>query len=206
MTDINRRNLMVTSAAGALSALFVTSVAQAQAQAQDKPLSPLQWTDQFGLIKDLPKDKDPLTDELKKYPRCRYCGMERAKFTHSRHLIVYEDDAVDSTCSLHCAAIGLSISVDRGPKAIYAGDAGAEAELKPLVNVDKATYVVDPSKPGVMSKVSVLAYADKAKAVAKAGSQAEAVGFDQALRKAYQLMADDTIMARQRRGEMRKKM
>jgi len=205
MTDIiNRRNLMVTSAAGALSALFVTSLARAQ----DKPLSPMQWTDQFGLIKDLPKDKDPLTDELKKYPRCRYCGMERAKFTHSRHLIVYEDDAVDGTCSLHCAAIGLSINIDRGPKAIHAGDAGAEAELKPLVNVDKATYVIDPSKPGVMSKVSILAYADKAKAeaVAKAGSQAEAVDFDSALRKAYQLMADDTIMARKRRGEMRKKM
>jgi len=201
MTDIiNRRSLM---AAGAFT-LFVASLAHAE----DKPLSPMQWTDQFGVLKDLPKDKDPLTDELKKYPRCHYCGMERAKFTHSRHLIVYEDDAIDCTCSLHCAAVGLSVNMDRGLKAIYAGDAGAEAESKPLVNVDQATYVVDPSKPGVMTKVSVLAYADKAKAeaVAKASSQAEAVGFDQVLRKAYMLMADDTIMLRQRRSEMRKKM
>ncbi|MBI5263509.1 MAG: nitrous oxide reductase accessory protein NosL [Bradyrhizobium sp.] len=198
---MNRRALM---AAGAMTALFATS----PARSEDKPLSPVQWTDQFGLIKDLPKDKDPLTDELKKYPRCRYCGMERAKFTHSRHLIVYEDDAIDGTCSLHCAAIGLSINMDRGPKAIYAGDAGTEAQLKPLVNVDKATYVVDPSKPGVMTKVSVLAYADKAKAeaVAKASPQAEAIAFDAALRKAYLLMADDTIMLRQRRSEIRKKM
>lgn len=200
-TMIDRRGLL---AAGAATALFVS----APARSEDKPLSPTQWTDQYGLIKDLPKDTDPLTDELKKYARCRYCGMERAKFTHSRHLIVYEDDSVDGTCSLHCAAIGLSINMDRVPKAIYAGDAGAEAASNPLVNVDKATYVVDPSKPGVMTKVSVLAYADKAKAeaVAKASPSAEAVGFDAALRKAYLVMADDTIMLRQRRGEMRKKM
>jgi nitrous oxide reductase accessory protein NosL len=132
--------------------------------------------------------------------------MERAKFTHSRHLIVYEDDAVDGTCSLHCAAIGLSINMDRGPKAIYAGDAGAATELKPLINVDTATYVIDPSKPGVMTKVSVLAYADKAKAEAAKGAGGETADFNAALRKAYGIMADDTIMLRQRRGEMRKKM
>ena len=199
--SINRRALM---AAGVSAAILATN----SARAEEMALSPVQWTDQFGLIKDLPKDKDPLTDELKKYPRCRYCGMERAKFSHSRHLLVYDDDAVDGTCSLHCAAIGLSINMDRGPKGIYAGDAGADAPTKPLVNVDKASYVVDPSKPGVMTKVSVLAYADKAKAeaVAKTSPQAEVVNFDAALRKAYLVMADDTIMLRQRRGELRKKM
>ena len=201
MTDtLDRRHVM---AAGAAAALF----AAAPAKAQDKPLTPLQWTDQYGLIKDLPKDKDPLTDELKKYPRCRYCGMERAKFTHSRHLIVYEDDSVDGTCSLHCAAIGLSLNMDRGPKAIYVGDAGAAGDMKPLANVDKVTYVVDPSKPGTMTKVSVLAYSDKSKAeaAAKASTVAELTDFNGALRKAYLVMADDTIMLRQRRGETRRK-
>ncbi len=206
MTDhsIDRRAVM---AGAALATLFVG----APARAQDKPLTPWAWTDQNGLVKDLAKDKDPLTDELKKYPRCRYCGMERAKFSHTRHLLAYDDDSVEGTCSLHCAAISLSLNMDRGPKAIWAGDAGAEGDIKPLVLVDKAFYVVDPSKPGTMTKVSNAAYADKAKAEAAAKAEAsakagaEVVDFNAALRKAYLVMADDTIMLRMRRGEMRKK-
>lgn len=206
MTDfsLHRRGLV---AGATLATLF----AVARAAAEDAPLSPFAWTDANGLLRDLPRDADPSRDDTRKIPRCRYCGMERAKFTHSRHLIHYDDDAVDGTCSLHCAAIGLSLNMDRGPKAIWAGDAGAEVELKPLVLVDRAVYVVDPSKPGVMAKVSVLAYADKAKAEAVVAGEAaaragaEMVDFDTALRRAYLAMADDTIMLRRRRGEMRKK-
>jgi nitrous oxide reductase accessory protein NosL len=201
MTTIDRRGLV---AGAALATLF----AAAPARAEDKPLSPWDWTDANGLVKDLPKDADPSRDDVKKFPRCRYCGMMRGKFSHTRHLIQYADDAVDGTCSLHCAAIGLSLDMDRGPKAIWAGDAGAEGEIKPLVLVDKATYLIDPTKPGTMTRVSNAAYADKAKAeaAAKGVAGAELVGFDTALRKAYLVMADDTIMLRKRRGEMRKKM
>lgn len=206
MTDhtIDRRRMLATAA-------VATLFAAAPARAETMPMTPWDWTDKNGLIKDLPKDKDPLTDELKKFPRCRYCGMMRAKFSHTRHLIVYENDSVDGTCSLHCAAIGLALNMDLGPKAIYAGDAGAGGEIKPLVLVDKAFYVVDPSKPGTMTRVSNAAYADKAKAEAAAKAEAsakagaEVIGFDAALRKAYLVMADDTIMLRKRRGEMRKK-
>jgi nitrous oxide reductase accessory protein NosL len=205
MTDfpIDRRALF---AGAALASLFALP-----AGAQEQPMAPWAWTDANGLIKDLPKDKDPTTDDTRKFPRCRYCGMVRAKFSHSRHLIHYEDDAVDGTCSLHCAAIGLSLNMDKGPKAIWAGDAGGDGEIKPLVNVDKAFYVIDPSKPGTMTRVSNAAYADKAKAEAAAKAEAsakagaEVVDFNGALRKAYLVMADDTIMLRSRRGEMRKK-
>lgn len=201
----NRRDAIAAVSASALA------MAAGVARAQDKPLEPWQWTDRNGLIRDLPKDRAPLTDELKKYPRCRYCGMERAKFSHSRHLIVFEDDAVDATCSLHCAAIGLSLNMDRGPKGLYAGDAGADGETKPLVAVDKAFYVIDASKPGVMTKVSNFAYADKGKAQAVAAAEASAkagarvVDFNAALREAYLNMAEDTIMVRARRAERRKK-
>ena len=200
MTTIDRRGLV---AGAALATLF----AAAPARAEDKPMAPWEWTDANGLVKDLPKDADPSKDDVKKFPRCRYCGMMRGKFSHTRHLIQYEDDAVDATCSLHCAAIGLSLNMDKGPKAIWAGDAGADGEIKPLVLVDKATYVVDPTKPGTMTRVSNAAYADKAKAeaAAKAAAGAEAVNFDTALRKAYLVMADDTIMLRKRRSEMRSK-
>ncbi len=202
MTTIDRRGLV---AGAALATLFA-----ATARAEDKPMSPMEWTDAHGLIKDLPKDADPTKDDTTKFPRCRYCGMVRAKFSATRHLIHYEDDSVDGTCSLHCAAIGLALNMDKGPKAIWAGDAGADGEIKPLVLVDKAFYVVDPSKPGTMTRVSNAAYADEAKAKAAAEASAKAgaevVGFDAALRKAYLAMADDTVMLRKRRGEMRKKM
>ncbi|MCE1237840.1 MAG: nitrous oxide reductase accessory protein NosL [Hyphomicrobiales bacterium] len=203
-TSIDRRSLV---AGAALVSLFST----ASARAETPPMTPWDWTDANGLIKDLPKDKDPTKDDTKKFPRCRYCGMVRAKFSSTRHLIHYEDDAVDATCSLHCAAIGLALNMDKMPKAIWAGDAGADGEIKPLVDVDKASYVIDPSKPGTMTRVSNSAYADKAKAEAAAKAEtsakagAEVVGFDAALRKAYLVMADDTIMLRKRRGEMRKK-
>lgn len=203
-TSIDRRHLV---AGAALATLF----AAAPALAEDKPMTPWQWTDANGLVKDLPKDKDPSTDDVKKFPRCRYCGMMRGQFAATRHLIHYEDDAVDATCSLHCAAIGLALNMDKGPKAIWAGDAGAATDPKPLVLVDKAHYVVDPSRPGTMTRVSNAAYADPAKAEAAAKAEAsakagaEVVNFDTALRRAYAVMADDTIMLRTRRGEMRRK-
>lgn len=203
---IDRRELLAATSLATL-AIAVNTPASAQGMAQ----SPWDWTDQHGLVRNLPKDTAPLTDDLKKFPRCRYCGMERAKFSHTRHLLVYEDDSVEGTCSIHCAAISLSLNMDRGPKAIYAGDAGADGEIKPLVLVDNAHYVIDPSKPGTMTRVSKFAYADKAKAMAAASidastkAGAKVVGFNDALTAAYLGMADDTVMLRKRRGEMRRK-
>ena len=206
----NRRHWLQTAS---VSALALGGVSSAKAQTQGKPgMAPTQWTDSFGLVASLPKDPNPLTNELDKYPRCRYCGMERAKFSHTRHLLAYEDDSVEGTCSIHCAAISLSLNMDRGPKAIYAGDAGAADAIKPLVLVDKMHYVIDSSKPGTMTKVSNSAYASRDAAEAAAGTEAatkagaKIVDFNAALTSAYLVMADDTVMLRKRRGEMRKKM
>jgi copper chaperone NosL len=202
---VNRRQLLATSSFALLAA------ASTRAFGEDAPLSPMEWTDKNGLVKDLPIDADPLKDELTKYPRCRYCGMMRAKFSHTRMLLVYENGAVDGTCSLHCGAISLALNMDLGPKELHVGDAGADGEIKPLTLAEKAHFVIDPSKPGVMTKVSKLAYSDRAKADAAAAAEASAkagaklVDFDTALKDAYLGMAEDTIMLRKRRAEMRKK-
>jgi nitrous oxide reductase accessory protein NosL len=206
MTDlsIDRRRLVAGTALASLFAVL-------PAAAQDKPMSPMAWIDANGPLRDLPKDADPATDDTRKFPRCRYCGMERAKFSATRHLVHYEDGTVDATCSLHCLAVALSLNIDRGVTTIWAGDAGGAGDVKPLVVVDKAFYVIDPSKPGTMTRVSNAAYADEAKARAAAKAEAsakagaEVVDFDGALRKAYMVMADDTVMLRKRRGEMRRK-
>ncbi len=211
MQDIpfNRRHWLASAAVGTAA---LSGCASAPADPSQPGLAPTQWTDRHGPVAALPRDPDPLNNELAKYPRCRYCGMERARFSHTRHLLVYDDDSVDGTCSLHCAAISLSLNMDRGPKALYVGDAGAQAAIKPLVRVEAAHYVVDPAKPGTMTRVSKFAYASKAAADAAAGGEAamkagaRVVDFNAALTSAYLGMADDTVMLRKRRGEMRKRL
>jgi len=64
------------------------------------------------------------------------------------------DDLLDGTCSLHCAAISLAISLDRGPKVIDAADFGATTEPEPLVSVDQATYLIGSTLPGLMTAKS----------------------------------------------------
>lgn len=152
-------------------------------------------------------DPDPLTGELAKYPKCPYCGMDRTQWHHSRHLVHYEDDLVDGTCSLHCAAISLALNIDRGPKAIYAADFGSTAAVKPLINVDSATYLLGSKLPATMSKTSKMAFATPAAAKAAQAKQGgKLADFDKALRKAYLGMADDTAAIRKRRAERRRKM
>lgn len=197
---MKRRDFLITTGTGAIALAAGPALAEEQ-----KPLSPLEWTDQHSLTKHLVKDSAPLENEFEKFPRCPYCGMMRRAYSHSRHLIVYDDDMVDGTCSIHCAAISLSLNMDRGPKAIYAGDAGAADEIKPLFDVATGTYVIDPTKPGTMSAVSKFAYADKAKADEAAANGAEQTDFDGALKLAYAEMADATIMIRKRRAERRAK-
>ncbi|MCB1758928.1 MAG: nitrous oxide reductase accessory protein NosL [Gammaproteobacteria bacterium] len=154
-----------------------------------------------------PVDDQPLKDELKKYPRCPYCGMNREKWHHSRHLVHYDDGLVDGTCSIHCLAISLSLNLDRGPKAIYAADFGSKEAIKPLVNVDTATYLIGAQLKGTMSSVSKMAFASAVRAQAvQAAKGGETASFDQALEQAYLGMARDTMMIRKRRRERVEKM
>lgn len=198
---MNRRDFILTTSSGAL---FAATAATAEGQMPMQ--SPMAWTDENGLTRFLKVDANPLDNEFEKYPRCPYCGMMRMQWSHTRHLIVYDNGTVDGTCSIHCAAISLSLNMDAGPVTIYAGDAGSDADVKPLADTAVMAYVIDPSKPGTMSMVSKYAYADPAKAEAAAGDTGQVVGFDDALRAAYAEMAEDTIMLRQRRGEKRKEM
>ncbi|MBW9270414.1 MAG: nitrous oxide reductase accessory protein NosL [Candidatus Thiodiazotropha sp. (ex. Lucinisca nassula)] len=152
-------------------------------------------------------DANPLENELAKYAKCPYCGMDRTKWHHSRHLVHYDDDLVDATCSIHCLAISLSLNIDRGPKAIYAADFAAEGEIKPLVNVDEASYLIGAKLKGTMTTRSKMAFAsaDQAKAI-QAEKGGTLANFDEALSEAYAGMAKDTMMVRKKRAERRKKM
>jgi nitrous oxide reductase accessory protein NosL len=133
--------------------------------------------------------------------------MDRTQWHHSRHLVQYEDDLVDGTCSIHCLTLSLMLNLDRGPKAIYAADFGSSEDIKPLTSVDTATYLIGSDLGGTMTGNSKMAFASEAQATAAMEKHGGALGdFDEALRQTHLDMASDTRMIRKRRAERRRKM
>jgi copper chaperone NosL len=140
--------------------------------------------------------------DVKEIPACKYCGMNREMFSHSRMLIEYDDGTIVGTCSLHCTALDLALNLDKKPKAIRVGDYGTKA----LIDAETAAWVIGGNKPGVMTRNAKWAFAKKEDAEkfrqVNGGSQA---GFDEAIEAAYQDINADTKMIRERR-KMRMKM
>jgi copper chaperone NosL len=191
-----REALKLTLLAGA--GLATGSAHAAQCEGDGTPL-------QF--IPKKPADANANENDIAKYPKCPYCGMDRKQYHHSRMLIQYSDDLADGTCSLHCAAISLSLNVDRDPKAMWVGDNAATDEVKPLVEVDKATFLVGSQIKGVMTANSKVAYGtEEAARAAQAANGGELVKFDQALLAAYVDMSKDVSAIRKRRAERKRKM
>ncbi len=85
--------------------------------------------------------------DLKTFPACKYCGMIRERYAHSRALIEYDEGTAVGTCSVHCLAIDLALNTEKTPKAIMVGD----YSTKKLIDAEKAFWVLGGSKTGVMS-------------------------------------------------------
>ena len=192
---MNRRNLLKLS-------LLAAGVAATPARAHDACSAdgtPAQF---------IPKkaaDARAHENDIEKYPKCPYCGMDRKTYHHSRMLIVFSDDLPDATCSLHCAAISLSLNIDREPKAIWVGDNAAATEIKPLVGVDQAHFLIGSQIKGVMTRRSKVAFASEEVAKAAMAANGGEIGnFDAALLAAYTDMAQDASMVRKNREARRK--
>jgi len=142
-------------------------------------------------------------DDIKKFPACKYCGMDRAKFAFSRVLIEYDNGTAEGTCSIHCAAIDLALNIDRTPQAILVGD----FNTKNLIDAEKAFWVIGGSKMGVMTKNAKWAFEKQEDAEkfikANGGKQAS---FDQAMKASYEDMYADTKMIREKRKMKKMKM
>ncbi len=194
---MKRRDLLKLSIAAAAFAAMPARAAEA---------CPGDGTPAQFLPKKAP-DPKAAENDIEKYPKCPYCGMDRKQFHHARMLVHYSDDLADGTCSLHCAAISLSLNVDREPKAIYVADNASAAEIKPLVEADKATFLIGSQIKGVMTKRSKVAYASEEAAKASLAVNGGELGdFDKTLTAAYTDMAQDVKMIRKMREERRKKM
>jgi copper chaperone NosL len=85
--------------------------------------------------------------DIKKYPECKYCGMDREAYAHSRALVEYDDGSVVGFCSVHCLSLDLALNTAKLPKAILVGDYYS----KKLIDAERAHWILGGDKMGVMS-------------------------------------------------------
>jgi copper chaperone NosL len=139
--------------------------------------------------------------DIQKDPTCKYCGMDRAKFAHSRMFVEYDDGSSLGTCSIHCLAIDLVVNMDKTPRAIQVGDYNS----KKLIDAEKAFWVIGGNKPGVMTKKAKWAFENKADAekfIAENGGTLAT--FDEAMKVTFEDMYADTKMIQEKRKMMKK--
>lgn len=154
-----------------------------------------------GLILSLSAGFCLAQDDVAKQASCKYCGMDRKTFAHSRMLVTYEDGSSMGTCSLHCTAVELALNIDKTPKSIEVGD----VKTKKLIDAEKAFWVIGGSKPGVMTKRAKWACESKADADAFIKENGgKPASFDEAIKAAYEDMYADTKMIRDKRKMMKK--
>ena len=142
-------------------------------------------------------------DDINQVPSCKYCGMDRGMYSHSRTYIEYDQGKPEGFCSVHCAAVDLSVNIDRTPKRILVGDYGT----KELVDAEKAYWVVGGNKPGVMTKRAKWAFKTKEDAdkfMKELGGTP--ASFDGVMAATYEDMYQDSRMIRERRAMKRKMM
>lgn len=129
-------------------------------------------------------------------PACKYCGMDRTKFAHSRMVATYDDGSKVGVCSLHCLAIDLSMNIDKTPMVIEVGD----YFNKRLIDAEKAYWVIGGEKPGVMTKQAAWAFANRVYAEKFIREHKGVLAtFDEAVKAAYESMYADTKMIREKR-------
>jgi copper chaperone NosL len=141
-------------------------------------------------------------DDISKHPACPLCGMDRAKFAHSRVLVEYDDGSTYGACSVHCAAIDMVVNIDKAPQAVMVGD----FNTKQLIDAEKAMWVIGGKKMGVMTKRAKWAFADETAArnfVSEYGGNP--ASFEEAISATFEDMYQDTKMIREKRKMMRMK-
>lgn len=134
--------------------------------------------------------------DLKDFPLCKYCNMNRAQYAHSRVLVVYDDGTQFGACSIHCAAVDLAVNLDKNPASIRVGDYYS----KELIDAETANWVIGGMKIGVMTKRGKWAFLRKKEAekfISENGGKLAT--FDQALKATYEDMYADSKMIRGKR-------
>jgi len=138
--------------------------------------------------------------DIQVHKNCKYCGMDREKFAHSRMLIEYSDGSSVGTCSIHCTAIDLAQAFNKQPEAIMVAD----YKTKNLIDAEKAYWVIGGKKPGVMTKTAKWSFADKKDALVFIKENGgKLANFEEAMQATYEDMYNDTRMIREKRAKMK---
>jgi nitrous oxide reductase accessory protein NosL len=125
--------------------------------------------------------------------------MDRRTYHRTRHLVLYSDGLIEGTCSIRCVAVSLMQRPYLPVRAFYAADFGSNADPRPLVDTDQATYIIGGDFPPVMSRRPKTAFADAREAQAqKEARGGDIASFVEALKEAYADMVDE-MQARRRR-------
>lgn len=134
-------------------------------------------------------------EDVEKHPVCKYCGVERGAFLHSRVVVVYEDGTETGTCSIHCAAIDNVQKLDAAPISFRVAD----HDTGKLIDGEKAFWVIGGTDAGVMTRRPKWAFEkkeDAEKYVAAKGGDVKT--FDEAMVATYEDMYADTKMIREK--------
>lgn len=127
-------------------------------------------------------------NDIKAIPECKYCGMYREHYAHSRVVVQHEKGSAVGTCSINCAALEEIRNLDDPPHLILVGD----YRTKKLVDGQRATWVLGGDVSGVMTQRAKWAFAKRRDAVAfikKHGGRLAT--FDDIMKATYEDMYED---------------
>jgi copper chaperone NosL len=141
-------------------------------------------------------------EDIREFPMCKYCDMDRQKHSLSRMLVTYTDGTTVGTCSVHCMALDLAMKMDKIPQTIQVADYNKLI----LIDAEKAFWVIGGNMPGVMTKNAKWAFENQADAQALISrNSGKLADFEEAMQAAFEDMYADTKMIRERRKMMMKK-
>ena len=142
----------------------------------------------------------PPAPDIKPYPSCPICGMNRLKFNFSRVYAAFEDKSSLGTCSMFCLGAYMVSHLDKIPTKVLVADFFSTK----LINASKAFWVIVDNKPGVMTKKAKWAFlkrADAQKYIKKNGGRP--ITYDQVMKDVFCGMYQDLKMIQQKRKRMR---
>ena len=96
-------------------------------------------------------------EDILSIPECKYCGMRRSSFAHSRMLLERDNIGRVGTCSLNCTAVDYMSDMDHLPSSIQVGD----YRSKRIIDAEKAYWVIGGNKSGVMTERAKWAFEKK---------------------------------------------
>jgi len=131
--------------------------------------------------------------EAKKW--CPVCGMNLKMFWKTSHAVILNDGTAKQYCSIRCLAADYPNIKDKIKKILV-----VDAKTQKLTDATKAYYVVGSKVPGTMSKVSKIAFANKADAEAfQKEYGGKIVTFDEAFKEAQESLKADTAMIKKKK-------